>query len=851
MRTLRLPHAIRAVLMLSLFPGVAAATSEAEPDQAEAVPESLKGSLVKRHGKLLHVINRDAIEASGKTCLAYLLFDLPMSSDGNQRPRSGSSDQSAAKVSLRGLDATRTLLLVDGRPAAISPFSGSESNLGTIPLAAVEQVEILANATAATYGSGAAAAVVNIVLRKSYSGMQVSYSTGKPSIRGGDIEAAASVMGFSGDRGSIVASVSRDSRAIAFARDQIGGDELGVTSFGNNYRLANSPIAPIGGLRAIPGFDCSGSGTGAAGPADVFYQSASGLCSYNFNAVAANTASSATNGLHVAGEFEISPNWTAHLQTTVSRQSSFGQYAPTPAEVFVPEGSPNDPVPGDGRGALVQHRFGGVGPRKSTFDENAQDVRLAVSGRMSDRWQLTAGIRQADHQGQDLGRNYIVTRLAELAIQDGRYNLRDPFGAPQSVLDSFSAVINRDARWKQREAHVGSNFDLFQTSAGTSTLEAELSWLDQDYFDQYDALQSAGQISGSSGNSARGTRTQASLETRWFLPVHESFDVTLAGRLDHDHDFGSEPTASLLLQWRPWRALEIHGAIGSGYTLPSLDALNQEPSPFALSVVDRRTCLALGRTDCFQNPQVQVNAVRLANPFLEPEQNQQISAGVAYEFESGWSAGVDYYRIKVSDRLVAILPQGLIDRDNFGGFIPAGLSVVRDPQTGALLRVESGYTNTGSLDTDGVDLRVGFRTDTDHFGHWESTLQASHLLHQRIGSEFSAGEAYEFDIAGDFGMPEQRAEWTTHWTQGDWRVSARTIGIGKQDREEETLIGTYVTHDLQIAWTFSPGSTLAIGATNLADRFPSLDSGGSTMPWNDYLYNAWGRTPYVQATFKF
>ncbi|MBK8285572.1 MAG: TonB-dependent receptor [Ahniella sp.] len=168
------------------------------------------------------------------------------------------------------------------------------------------------------------------------------------------------------------------------------------------------------------------------------------------------------------------------------------------------------------------------------------------------------------------------------------------------------------------EPHVGSNFDLFQTSAGTSTLEAELSWLDQDYSDQYDALQSAGQISGSSGNSARGTRTQASLETRWFLPVHESFDVTLAGRLDHDHDFGSEPTASLLLQWRPWRALEIHGAIGSGYTLPSLDALNQEPSPFALSVVDRRTCLALRRTDCFQNPQVQVNAVRLANPFLEP-----------------------------------------------------------------------------------------------------------------------------------------------------------------------------------------------------------------------------------------
>ncbi|MBK8285571.1 MAG: TonB-dependent receptor [Ahniella sp.] len=198
---------------------------------------------------------------------------------------------------------------------------------------------------------------------------------------------------------------------------------------------------------------------------------------------------------------------------------------------------------------------------------------------------------------------------------------------------------------------------------------------------------------------------------------------------------------------------------------------------------------------------------------------------------------------------MAILPQGLIDRDNFGGFIPAGLSVwcaTRRPVH--CCWVESGYTNTGSLDTDGVDPCGLPATPTT--SDTESTLQASHLLHQRIGSEFSAGEAYEFDIAGDFGMPEQRAEWTTHWTQGDWRVSARTIGIGKQDREEETLIGTYVTHDLQIAWTFSPGSTLAIGATNLADRFPSWIQAEDPALERLPLQRP-GRTPTWEPTFKF
>ena len=69
--------------------------------------------------------------------------DVTFNSTGSFRPQSGSSAQAFADISLRGLGSQRTLVLVDGRRAPKAPYVGSAADLNSIPLAAVERIEIL------------------------------------------------------------------------------------------------------------------------------------------------------------------------------------------------------------------------------------------------------------------------------------------------------------------------------------------------------------------------------------------------------------------------------------------------------------------------------------------------------------------------------------------------------------------------------------------------------------------------------------------------------------------------------------------------------------------------------------
>jgi hypothetical protein len=86
-------------------------------------------------------------------------------------------------VSLRGLGAGSTLVLVDGRRVAQagSANRGSSSgqgfvDLNTIPLGLIERVEIITDGASAIYGADAVAGVINIVLKKAWVGTEVSGS---------------------------------------------------------------------------------------------------------------------------------------------------------------------------------------------------------------------------------------------------------------------------------------------------------------------------------------------------------------------------------------------------------------------------------------------------------------------------------------------------------------------------------------------------------------------------------------------------------------------------------------------------------------------------------------------------
>lgn len=133
-------------------------------------------------------INRDEIEESGALSIIDVLGDLPVTGGGRGTfststagALSGDTPAGAASVSLRGLGASSTLTLINGRRASITSFAAGQENfidVNAIPLAAIERVDILPNGASAIYGADAVAGVVNYVLRDDFNGFEVSSSYG-------------------------------------------------------------------------------------------------------------------------------------------------------------------------------------------------------------------------------------------------------------------------------------------------------------------------------------------------------------------------------------------------------------------------------------------------------------------------------------------------------------------------------------------------------------------------------------------------------------------------------------------------------------------------------------------------
>ena len=201
----------KAVRLAIVFGAVSSAAFSAssfaaeENDGVEKVERiQVTGSRIRRtdlEGSIpVTVIERAAIDMSGQTSVSDLLRNTSFNSAGSFRPHSGSSAQGVSSVNLRGLASSRSLILVDGRRLPKSPSTGNSQDLNSIPMAAVERIEILSDGASAVYGSDAIAGVINVITRKDFNGAEFRIGAGDVSLpnEGGDREEGSAVFGDAG-----------------------------------------------------------------------------------------------------------------------------------------------------------------------------------------------------------------------------------------------------------------------------------------------------------------------------------------------------------------------------------------------------------------------------------------------------------------------------------------------------------------------------------------------------------------------------------------------------------------------------------------------------------------------------
>ena len=138
------------------------------------------------------------IKMSGELNLADVVNDIPALVSTLTAEQSVTG---ANQLNLRGLGGDRTLTLVNGR-RHVAGFAGSSAvDIGTIPRALVERVEVTTGGASAVYGADAVTGVVNFILKDDFEGFKLDVQGGIPEQSGGENYGVDVVYGMNFDDG--------------------------------------------------------------------------------------------------------------------------------------------------------------------------------------------------------------------------------------------------------------------------------------------------------------------------------------------------------------------------------------------------------------------------------------------------------------------------------------------------------------------------------------------------------------------------------------------------------------------------------------------------------------------------
>ena len=163
----------------------------------------------------IQVIDPESAKLQGQVQLADVLRSTP-AAQGSIQITSAISNRFVANggndvqtVSLRGLGAERTLVLINGRRAGPAGIRGAVApfDLNVLPLSVVRQVEVLKTGASSIYGSDAVAGVVNILTRNDLDGFEGGGFSSITEHGGGESYGADASFGKKFDRGHIFATV--------------------------------------------------------------------------------------------------------------------------------------------------------------------------------------------------------------------------------------------------------------------------------------------------------------------------------------------------------------------------------------------------------------------------------------------------------------------------------------------------------------------------------------------------------------------------------------------------------------------------------------------------------------------
>jgi iron complex outermembrane receptor protein len=844
----------------------------------------------------VQVLRREDIDRSGATSTVDLLQRLAViQGSTHEAANVGGSTFGFSGVSIHNIGETRTLVLLNGRRLTLfggQSLTGSAAavDLNSIPVAAIERIEILTDGASALYGSDAIAGVVNFITKRDTTAGDVTVGFSAP--RGGAVEKRISVskgIGSLADDGyNLFVALGADTRSKldATSRDFA---KTGIIDFSFNGQRYN---AFLGSPRSIPA-----NAVDDAGNLVSPYLIANGSCPPRHARVLDPATGTSSCYFDFSTELEIYPtrerqsalasftktlgsNHTLTADLMYSNAEATARIAPVPGGVSIPAGSPlHDqyllPI-GITQDSQAIYRVMDLGKRTNHDRAEFTMAALGLEGRVGG-WDYNAALTHSRSDVASDIEGYPGARAFVALLNSGAI---DPFVGPGQQSAAGLAGLQSIAYkgyWdggtsSLTSAELRGSRELAKLSHGPLMLGAGVNVYNEKFQSKPSLFAQAllaDPVAGFPADPANGLpgevrfgdesatipygadRNVVGAFVELNAPLAKGLDVTGSARYDKYSDFGNATTAKASLRWAPTPGFLMRASLGTGFkapTVPQLRASLQQfgvtSEPYACSAEMAQIAASLGAS-CRPGT-VQYDQFAGGNPLLQPEKSRQASIGFRLEPSPSWSFGADLWHVAIRDAF------GQITEDEvFANPLsyPGAWTTAVEVSTGnTYLAFNASNQNLGKQYSTGIDFDLNGRWKTA-YGMLRSQLSATYMLRERI--QLQPGGPYFSAIGNNAELGIVTFRWqgklTTSLEMGAW---THTLGVnfksGYRDAEYDAerydaagnLTGTfdtvrleikpYATVDWQTAWAMRKNLTLTLGLLNVFDEKPplSLAEGG-------------------------
>lgn len=835
----------------------------------------------------VQVITKEQIVLTGATSVVDLIRRLPTVQGGSGESGSvGGSSYGFSSISVHNIGDTRTLVLLNGH--RLAQFGGQTLtgyaagfDLNSLPVSAIERVEILTDGASALYGADAIAGVINFITKRNSSDGEVMIGFSEPSA--GAKEKRFSISkGFGSqekDGFNLMLTYSHDERTKlnSIDRNFAKSGKVEFAKDGKNYRFQQFSGSTIpanttndAGSQVNPNLI----NTGQCAPFSFRVTNAAGdRCGFDFVSTL-EIYPERTRDSGIASLSKIFGDHEIFADLLYSQTSQTSRIAPVPGAVRITAGSDLHnkyllPL-GITTSRNANYRVYDLGKRASDDKSTFLDVAIGSRGLFAG-WDYNAVYTHSESDVKGSISGYPGALAFRKLLTSGKI---DPFvGIGQQSVEGLAELnkANYTGYWdgglaKLDTLSVRGSREVVKTPAGPVLLGAGVN-INQESFSAKPSLFSQGLLSDPVAGTLCDSANPATCDQRFgdsaitppytasrksygifgelVIPVTKTLETSASLRYDHYSDFGKATTAKGSFKWTPSSIFLVRGSVGTGFKAPSVPQVSASERPYGVTSESYMCTPALQAIATAQGAECQPGEAQYdqkasGNKNLSPEKSVQGTLGFRFEPSKALSFGADIWHVGIKDSIGQI-PEGaaFADPAAFANSWSKNLDIATGTQYLAFL---ADNKNLGKYYSTGIDLDISSRFKTG-FGDVSSQFNLTYML--REDQQIEKNGLYYSAI----GINSPDLTVVTFRYLGRWATTLKTGNLtntlalnfksGYSDQEQtvsvldgaglvtgtekmKLKVGNFYSFDYQGSYELNKGFGLAFGVLNVLNESPPL-----------------------------